>query len=154
MNKIELLEYIQKYTTQNGYPPTIREIGHHFNTYILTISSICTELKKQGYLLDIPKKARALVLTTKGLNEIRYLEPPEVSILNDKAYVKLTEYQDLQNRLSKRICELQSELSRTKTQIEKLSYAKSLLRDIYICREDPCLNELIDEAEVYVKDIE
>lgn len=37
-------------------------------------------------------------------------------------------------------------LDECKAQIKKLSYAKTLLRDIYICREDPCFHELINEA--------
>lgn len=117
MDKVELLKYIHKFTIQRGYPPTMREIGAHFNINHITVSNICTELKKQGYLLNKHKKARLLVLTEKALNEIGY-STPEVSIFNDKAYVRLTEYQDLQNRLSKRICELQSDLGRMKNEIQ------------------------------------
>lgn len=154
MNKFELLKYIHKYTVEHGHSPSMREIGCHFNIHNINVSNRCIKLKKQGYLVNNHKKARSLVLTTKGLNEIGYLEPPEVTIFNDKAYVRLTEYQDLQNRLSKRICELQADLSKSKTQIEKLSYAKSLLRDIFICRYDPCLDSLMDEAKCYVENVE
>ena len=117
MNNIELLKYIHKYTIKHGYPPTMREIAHHFKTHHIIICDICTELKKQRYLKDIRKKARSLVLTEKALNEIGY-PIPGVHSFNEESYVRLSEYQELQNRLSKRICELQSDLGRMKDGIQ------------------------------------
>lgn len=117
MNNIELLRYIYNYTTQNGYPPSMREIGHHFNIHNITASGICTGLKQLGYLSNIHKKARSLVLTKKGLDAIEH-SIPEIIIINDKAYVTLAEYQDLQYRLSKRICELQADLGRMKDEVQ------------------------------------
>lgn len=115
MDKVELLKYIHEYTIKHGYSPSMRDIGHHFNTHNINVSNICTELKKQGYLINTRKKARSLVLTEKGLETIG---GPEVIVINDKAYVRLTEYLDLQNRLSKRICELQTDLGRMKDEIQ------------------------------------
>ena len=117
MDNLELLKYIHNYTIQNGYPPSIREIGAHFELNTITVSGICTGLKQLGYLTNIRRKARTLVLTEKGLEAIGC---PEVTIINDKAYVRLTEYQDLQYRLSKRICELQADLSTEKSRCEQL----------------------------------
>lgn len=90
MDNLEVLRYIHRYTIQNGYPPSMREIGHHFNIHNITASDICTGLKQLGYLTNIHKKARTLVLTEKGLEAIGC---PEITIFNDKAYVRLIEYQ-------------------------------------------------------------
>lgn len=52
-----------------------------------------------------------------------------ITVFNDKSYVRLTEYQKLQEKneklkqenksLAKRVCELQGDLSRAKSKIEK-----------------------------------
>ena len=44
----------------------------------------------------------------------------EIVIFNDKSWVRLTEYQKNEEQLSKRICELQSDLSKAKSKIEKM----------------------------------
>jgi|GEM_PF-3270672 len=50
------------------------------------------------------------------------MEDVEIVVFNDKSWVRLTEYQKLDEenkQLAKRVCELQSDLSRAKSLIEK-----------------------------------
>lgn len=44
----------------------------------------------------------------------------EIVVFNDKSWVRLTEYQKNEEQLAKRICELQSDLSKAKSQIQKM----------------------------------
>lgn len=69
------------------------------------------------------------------------MEDIEIVVFNDKSWVRLTEYQKLDEenkQLAKRICELQSDLSRAKSQIEKMKCCHSCkshkLNDLKNCQ--------------------
>lgn len=51
----------------------------------------------------------------------------EIVVFNDKSWVRFTEYQKNEKQLAKRICELQADLSRVKTDLE---YAKAIIKDL------------------------
>lgn len=65
---------------------------------------------------------------------IKQMKDVEIVVFNDKSWVRLTEYQKLDEELkqekqslAKRIYELQSDLSRVKTDLE---YAKAIIKDL------------------------
>jgi repressor LexA len=60
----ELLEFIEKFITQNGYSPSYREImnGLNYNS-VATVSLHINNLIKRGHLLKRDNSARSLELT-------------------------------------------------------------------------------------------
>lgn len=62
----------------------------------------------------------------------------EIAVFNDKSWVRLIEYQKNEKQLTKRICELQSDLSRAKNQIGKMK-----------CCQNCCWFLLRLEDEIY-----
>ena len=45
-----ILDFISKYAAENGFPPSVREIGRHFGIYPATVQDHITALERKGYL--------------------------------------------------------------------------------------------------------
>lgn len=58
----DLYDYIKQYQSDNGYPPTLREMATHHGVNIKTISDRLRALKMKGYAEYRPKVARGLKL--------------------------------------------------------------------------------------------
>jgi repressor LexA len=67
-----ILDFIGKYVQENGFPPSVREIGRHFGIYPATVQDHITALERKGYLqkkrfqsrtLSIPASSRQSQLT-------------------------------------------------------------------------------------------
>ena len=57
----EILEYIKKYSKENRMPPTVREIGNHFEISSTTgVRSILAALIKKGYINRSPRLSRGI----------------------------------------------------------------------------------------------
>lgn len=56
----EVLEYISQFMARVGYPPTVREIGAHFNFVPGSISDHLKALQRKGYVRRDPAKSRTL----------------------------------------------------------------------------------------------
>lgn len=56
----EVLDYIGRFTTEAGYPPTVREIGAHFDFVPGSVSDHLKALQRKGYLRRDPAKSRTL----------------------------------------------------------------------------------------------
>jgi repressor LexA len=68
----EILNYIKEYTANNGYPPTVREIGSSLGlSSPATIHSHLNNLEKKGYIKKDDYKNRAIELLVKN----EYLNP-------------------------------------------------------------------------------
>ena len=63
----EILEYIKKYSKENRMPPTVREIGNHFEISSTNgVRSILAALIKKGYINRSPRLSRGIeVVDTK-----------------------------------------------------------------------------------------
>ena len=57
----EILEYIKKYSKENRTPPTVREIGNHFEISSTNgVRSILAALIKKGYINRSPRLSRGI----------------------------------------------------------------------------------------------
>ncbi|MBQ0003738.1 MAG: transcriptional repressor LexA [Treponema sp.] len=56
----EILNFISDYQEENSYPPTVREIGDHFNVSIRAVQDHITALQKKGYITQTQKKSRSI----------------------------------------------------------------------------------------------
>jgi len=56
----EVLEFIRKFMTQEGYPPTVREIGAHFGFVPRSVFDRLKALERKGYLRRVASKSRSL----------------------------------------------------------------------------------------------
>src|SRR5262250_3140956 len=64
-----ILDFINEYVEDNGFPPSVREIGRHFGIYPATVQDHISALERKGYLqkkkfqsrtLSIPGSSRRL----------------------------------------------------------------------------------------------
>ena len=57
-----ILNFLQKFMNENGYPPTVKEIMVHFNFASPTaVTTHLTALEKKGYVKKTGKRARGSV---------------------------------------------------------------------------------------------
>ena len=56
----EVLEFIQHFMIQAGYPPTVREIGAHFGFVPRSVFDHLKALERKGYLRRVASKSRSL----------------------------------------------------------------------------------------------
>jgi len=72
LNKREkaILKYIEKQVKENGYPPSVREIGKGVGlSSTATVHTYITALEKKGYIKKENQKGRTLKLLKGGLEE-------------------------------------------------------------------------------------
>ena len=64
----EIYEYIKKYSRENHMPPTVREIGNHFEISSTNgVRSILAALIKKGYINRSPRLSRGIeIVDTDG----------------------------------------------------------------------------------------
>ena len=76
----EILEYIKKYSKENRMPPTVREIGNHFEISSTNgVRSILAALIKKGYINRSPRLSRGIEVITDGKDE-NMVEAPSNTI--------------------------------------------------------------------------
>lgn len=78
----KILEYIEKYTNDNSYPPTFKEIAVKFEITVGTVQDHISALQKKGYLDRKPDTAR-------GFKLIRGTDGSETKDKPDYDYVPL-----------------------------------------------------------------
>jgi len=60
-DQYEVYRYLVEYTSENGYPPLVREIGEGLSEYsIAKIREVLRELSKSGYITVKDNSARAI----------------------------------------------------------------------------------------------
>ena len=55
-----ILDFINQYVKDNGFPPSVREIGGHFGIYPATVQDHITALERKGYLQKKRFQSRTL----------------------------------------------------------------------------------------------
>ena len=76
----EILEYIKKNSKENRMPPTVREIGNHFEISSTNgVRSILAALIKKGYINRSPRLSRGIEVITDGKDE-NVVEAPSNTI--------------------------------------------------------------------------
>ena len=56
----EVLEFIARFSEENGYPPTVREIGENFGISLRAVQDHIAACQKKGYLSQCQKRSRSL----------------------------------------------------------------------------------------------
>lgn len=56
----EVLDFIAQFTDDNVYPPTVREIGEHFNISLRAVQDHIAALQRKGYLSQCQKRSRSI----------------------------------------------------------------------------------------------
>ncbi len=90
LNKREkaILKFIEKQVTENGYPPSVREIGKAVGlSSTATVHTYLTSLAKKGYIKKETQKGRTLKLLKGGLAGQQKIE--EKSVYTNKEMVEV-----------------------------------------------------------------
>lgn len=58
--QLRILRFIQKYSLDHGFPPSIREIGEHFQIAPPSVLSHLKAIEKKGFIRRVPLKPRCL----------------------------------------------------------------------------------------------
>lgn len=72
--QLEILQYIQQFISETGYPPTLRDIGKNFgmaSTY--GVQRHIEALEKKGYLTRDSNTSRGLNIVREGETELSYV---------------------------------------------------------------------------------
>ncbi|ANN64758.1 transcriptional repressor LexA [Brachyspira hyodysenteriae] len=74
----DIFNFLQKFTNENGYPPTVKEIMVHFNFASPTaVTTHLTALEKKGYVKKTGKRARGSVpIDTSGKGNHNMIKIP------------------------------------------------------------------------------
>ncbi len=68
----EIFEFIKRYSSQHGYPPTVRDIGRAIGlTSSSTVHAHLANLEKVGLLRRDPTKPRAIELLDRAVDAVR-----------------------------------------------------------------------------------
>lgn len=81
-----IIEFIKRHVKENGYPPTIREIGDAVGlASSSTVHGHLNRLEKRGFLRRDPERPRAIeVIDDQGRRSVAAIEIPIFSSLKDK----------------------------------------------------------------------
>src|SRR5262249_55616772 len=58
-----ILGFVEKYVKENGFPPSVREIGKRFGIYPATVQDHISALERKGYLQKTRFQSRAISVT-------------------------------------------------------------------------------------------
>jgi repressor LexA len=61
-----ILDFINEYVQENGFPPSVREIGSHFGVYPATVQDHISALERKGYLQKKPFRSRTLSVSSQS----------------------------------------------------------------------------------------
>lgn len=69
--QLQVLEYIAEYSQQQGYPPSVRDIGEHVGLASpSTVFTHLTGLEQKGFIRREKDSARAIIILDKGWREL------------------------------------------------------------------------------------
>ena len=77
----EVLEFIKRFLDEQGYPPTVREIGGHFGFVPRSVFDHLKALERKGYLKREATKSRSLQIMDPAFPGRRLARPREVPIV-------------------------------------------------------------------------
>lgn len=78
----QILDFITEFTRDNGYAPSLREIGEHFNlSSPATIHAHVQSLKQKGMLKTSFNQARSIEIIPTNVNWVASLELPLVGLI-------------------------------------------------------------------------
>ena len=69
----EVLDFISSFTKENNYPPTVREIGEHFNISLRAVQDHIAALQKKASLHKLKNVRAHSVLSMEQASRLRLL---------------------------------------------------------------------------------
>lgn len=66
----QVLDFFAEFIKENGFPPTVREVGEHFQISLRAVQDHIAALQKKGYLSKSQRRARSISVVTGEGNEI------------------------------------------------------------------------------------
>ena len=78
-----ILDFINEYVQENGFPPSVREIGSHFGVYPATVQDHIAALERKGYLQK--KKFQSRTLSVSSQSRRNFGEGTTVPIVGNVA---------------------------------------------------------------------
>lgn len=75
-----ILDFIDGYVKDNGFPPSIREIGRHFEIYPATVQDHISALERKGYLQKKKFQSRTLSIPASTRQRLDKGNPPDRGI--------------------------------------------------------------------------
>jgi len=66
-----ILDFINEYVEDNGFPPSVREIGRHFEIYPATVQDHISALERKGYLRKKRFQSRTLSISARRTSTYR-----------------------------------------------------------------------------------
>ena len=70
-----ILDFINGYVEDNGFPPSVREIGKHFEIYPATVQDHISALERKGYLQKKRFQSRTLSIPARRTSSDRQAAP-------------------------------------------------------------------------------
>jgi repressor LexA len=65
-----ILDFINQYVQENGFPPSVREIGRQFGIYPATVQDHITALERKGYLQKKRFQSRTISIPTSSRQRV------------------------------------------------------------------------------------
>ena len=91
----QILDFITEFTGDNGYAPSLREIGDHFNlSSPATIHAHVQALKQKGMLKTSFNEARSIEIIPANVNWVASLELPLVGLITAGEPIEAVEEKD------------------------------------------------------------
>src|SRR5207244_11630219 len=70
-----ILDFINQYVEENGFPPSVREIGRHFEIYPATVQDHISALERKGYIQKKRFQSRTLSIPARRTSNDRNTAP-------------------------------------------------------------------------------
>ena len=81
-----ILDFINEYVEENGFPPSVREIGRHFEIYPATVQDHISALERKGYLQKKRFQSRTLsVPASSRRSSLKAADRPGIPIVGSVA---------------------------------------------------------------------
>ena len=77
----QVLHFIQNFTDENVFPPSVREIAEHFSISIKAVQDHIAALRKKGYLSQSAKRSRSLKVLKETRPEVQKTTFVEIPLL-------------------------------------------------------------------------
>jgi len=91
----QILDFITEFTGENGFAPSLREIGEHFNlSSPATIHAHIQALKQKGMLKTSFNEARSIEIIPANVNWVASLELPLVGLITAGEPIEAVEEND------------------------------------------------------------
>ena len=100
----EVLNFISQFTEDNVFPPTVREIGEHFNITLRAVQDHLAALQKKGYITMCQKRSRSIRVLKDDKQTGVSLYSIKVPLLNDFPHNRWISEEDKPNITGSVLC--------------------------------------------------